>query len=292
MLKPKTRWNVQTADTKKSAALVDQLHITPLVARILVNRGLDEVEAARSFLFVKKQTFHDPFLFKDMDKAVARINEAIEKGEKIRIFGDYDADGVTSTTVMMTTLNKLGAHVDFYIPNRFTEGYGPNEMAFRLAASEGVKLLITVDTGIAALREATLARELGMDYILTDHHEPGPELPEAFAIIHPKLEGNPYPFKDLAGVGVAFKLAHALLGELPEDLLEIAAIGTIADLVPLLGENRLIAAKGIEKLHLTTRPGLVSLMKLASIEQSTLNGRNDRLFYCTSFECCRSFRTR
>ena len=109
-----------------------------------------------------------------------------------------------------------------------------------------------------------------MDYILTDHHEPGPELPEAFAIIHPKLEGNPYPFKDLAGVGVAFKLAHALLGELPEDLLEIAAIGTIADLVPLLGENRLIAAKGIEKLRLTTRPGLVSLMKLASIEQSTL----------------------
>ena len=270
MLKPKTRWNVQTADSNKSAALVDQLHITPLVARILVNRGLDEVEAARSFLFVKKQAFHDPFLFRDMDKAVARIHEAIEKGEKIRIFGDYDADGVTSTTVMMTTLIKLGAHVDFYIPNRFTEGYGPNEMAFRLAASEGVKLLITVDTGIAALREATLARELGMDYILTDHHEPGPELPEAFAIIHPKLEGNPYPFKDLAGVGVAFKLAHALLGELPEDLLEIAAIGTIADLVPLLGENRLIAAKGIEKLRLTTRPGLVSLMKLASIEQSTL----------------------
>ncbi len=270
MLKSKTRWNVQTADSKKSAALVEQLHITPLVGQLLVNRGLEDVEAARSFLFVKKQTFHDPFLFKDMDKAVARINEAIEKGEKIRIFGDYDADGVTSTTVMMTTLNKLEANVDFYIPNRFTEGYGPNEMAFRLAASEGVKLLITVDTGIAALREAALAHELGMDYILTDHHEPGPELPEAFAIIHPKLEDNPYPFKDLAGVGVAFKLAHALLGEVPEDLLEIAAIGTIADLVPLLGENRLIAARGIERLHGTTRPGLVSLMKVANIEQGTI----------------------
>lgn len=270
MLKPKTRWNVQTADINKISALVDQLHITPLVARVLVNRGLDEIEAARSFLFVKKQAFYDPFLFKDMDKAVARIKEAIEKHEKIRIFGDYDADGVTSTTVMMTTLNKLGANVDFYIPNRFTEGYGPNEMAFRLAADEGVKLLITVDTGIAALREATLARELGMDYILTDHHEPGLELPEAFAIIHPKLEDNPYPFKDLAGVGVAFKLAHALLGEVPEDLLEIAAIGTIADLVPLRGENRLIAAKGIDQLRVTTRPGLVSLMKVANIEQSTL----------------------
>lgn len=270
MLKPKTRWNVQAADSKKSAELEEQLHVTPLVATLLVNRGLDDVEAARSFLFVKKQTFHDPFLFKDMDKAVARIKEAIEKCEKIRIFGDYDADGVTSTTVMMTALNRLGANVDFYIPNRFTEGYGPNEMAFRIAASEGVKVLITVDTGIAALAEASLAGELGMDYILTDHHEPGPELPEAYAIIHPKLEDNPYPFKDLAGVGVAFKLAHALLGEIPEDLLEIVAIGTIADLVPLLGENRLIAAKGIEKLRQTTRPGLVSLMKVAKIEQSTL----------------------
>ena len=179
-----------------------------------------------------------------MDKAVDRIKEAIEKGEKIRIFGDYDADGVTSTTVMMTTLNKLGANVDFYIPNRFTEGYGPNEMAFRLAASEGVKRINYGRYGNCCCTRSKLARELGMDYILTDHHEPGPELPDALAIIHPKLEDNPYPFKDLAGVGVAFKLAHALLGELPEDLLEIAAIGTIADLVPLLGENRLIAAKG------------------------------------------------
>jgi len=270
MLKPKTRWNVQAADSNKITALVEQLHITPLVATLLVNRGLDDVEAARSFLYVKKQTFHDPFLLKDMDKTVHRIQEAIHRGEKIRIFGDYDADGVTSTTVMMTTLKRLGAHVDFYIPNRFTEGYGPNEMAFRLAASEGVQLLITVDTGIAAVAEAALARDLGMDYIVTDHHEPGPELPEAFAIIHPKLEGSSYPFKELAGVGVAFKLAHALLGELPEDLLEIAAIGTIADLVPLLGENRLIAAKGIEKMRQTRRPGLVSLMKVANIEQGSL----------------------
>lgn len=270
MLKSKMRWNVQTADSKKSAVLVEQLHITPLVATLLVNRDLDDVEAARSFLFVKKQAFHDPFLLKDMKKAVARIKEAIEKHEKIRIFGDYDCDGITSTTVMLTALNKMGADVDFYIPNRFTEGYGPNEMAFRLAASEGVKLLITVDTGIAAVREAIVASELGMDYIVTDHHEPGPKLPEALAIIHPKLVDQAYPFHHLAGVGVAFKLVHALLGELPEDLLEIAAIGTIADLVPLVGENRLLAAKGIEKLRQTTRPGLVELMKVAKIEQSTL----------------------
>ncbi|KON70234.1 recombinase RecJ [Peribacillus butanolivorans] len=271
MLKPKTRWNLRTAVENKVAELAEELHITPLVAALLVNRGLDTIESARSFLFVKNQTFHDPFLLKDMDKAVYRIKEAIQNGEKIRIFGDYDADGVTSTTVMMTTLTRLGADVDFYIPNRFTEGYGPNPMAFRLAAEQGVKVLITVDTGISAVDEAKLASELGMDYILTDHHEPGPELPEALAIIHPKLEDSSYPFEDLAGVGVAFKLAHALLGELPEDLLEIAAIGTIADLVPLKGENRLIAAKGIEQLRLTRRPGLVALMKVANIQQEALN---------------------
>ncbi|MED3689551.1 single-stranded-DNA-specific exonuclease RecJ [Peribacillus butanolivorans] len=271
MLKPKTRWNLRTADENKVAELAEELHITPLVAALLVNRGLDTIESARSFLFVKNQTFHDPFLLKDMDKAVYRIKEAIQNGEKIRVFGDYDADGVTSTTVMMTALTRLGADVDFYIPNRFTEGYGPNPMAFRLAAEQGVKVLITVDTGISAVDEAKLASELGMDYILTDHHEPGPELPEALAIIHPKLEDSSYPFEDLAGVGVAFKLAHALLGELPEDLLEIAAIGTIADLVPLKGENRLIAAKGIEQLRLTRRPGLVALMKVANIQQEALN---------------------
>ncbi|SIQ20637.1 exonuclease RecJ [Peribacillus simplex] len=271
MLKPKTRWNLRTADENKVAVLAEELHITPLVAALLVNRGLDTIESARSFLFVKNQTFHDPFLLKDMDKAVYRIREAIQNGEKIRIFGDYDADGVTSTTVMMTALTRLGADVDFYIPNRFTEGYGPNPMAFRLAADQGVKVLITVDTGISAVDEAKLAGELGMDYILTDHHEPGPELPEALAIIHPKLEDSSYPFKELAGVGVAFKLAHALLGEMPEDLLEIAAIGTIADLVPLQGENRVIAAKGIEQLRLTRRPGLVALMKVANVQQEALN---------------------
>ncbi|MFJ5621722.1 single-stranded-DNA-specific exonuclease RecJ [Peribacillus loiseleuriae] len=271
MLKPRTRWNLQSADEQITDVLAKELHITPLVASLLVNRGFQTVEEARSFLFIKKQAFHDPFLLKDMDLAVERIKAAINHGEKIRIFGDYDADGVSSTTVMMDTLNKLGANADFYIPNRFTEGYGPNEMAFRLAAQEGVKLLITVDTGISAINEAKIAKELGIDYIVTDHHEPGAELPEALAIIHPKIDGSTYPFKDLAGVGVAFKLAHALIGEVPEDLLEIAAIGTIADLVPLHGENRLLAAKGIEQLRQTRRPGLLALMKKASIQQDALN---------------------
>ncbi|WP_050615885.1 single-stranded-DNA-specific exonuclease RecJ [Bacillus testis] len=266
MLQSKTRWKVEEANHQTIEALTAQLHITPLVAHLLVNRGIETVEAARSFLFLDEQEFHDPFLFKDMDKAVDRIKKAIANGENILIFGDYDADGVSSTTVLMETLSALGANVDFYIPNRFSEGYGPNKGAFQLAKDQGTDLLITVDTGISALEEAAFARELGMDYIVTDHHEPGPELPDALAVIHPKLKDGTYPCKHLAGVGVAFKLAHALLGHLPEDLLEIAAIGTIADLVPLTGENRLIASKGLKKLASTKRPGLQKLMSIAKVD--------------------------
>ena len=245
MLKPKSRWIVKQSDQSKIESLVKDLNINHLTASLLVNRGLDTVEDARYFLFGQKSHFHDPFLLKDMDKAVARINEAVETQEPILVFGDYDADGVSSTTVMMKALLEIGANADYYIPNRFTEGYGPNEKAFEKAAERGIGLIITVDTGISALHEAQVAMDLGMDLIITDHHEPGPTLPNAFAIIHPKLEDSIYPFKDLAGVGVALKVAHALLGRLPEHLMEYAAIGTIADLVPLLGENRLIALSEI-----------------------------------------------
>ncbi len=269
MLQSKTRWKVQQADQQAVMELITQLKITPLVAQLLVNRGLDTVESARSFLF-PDQEFHDPYLLKDMDKAVERIRKAIQNNENILIFGDYDADGVSSTTVLMETLAKLGANVDYYIPNRFSEGYGPNEQAFRQAKDRGIHLIITVDTGISALNEAIVARDLGMDYIVTDHHEPGPELPYALAVIHPKRHDSEYPFQELAGVGVAFKLAHALLGELPDDLLEIAAIGTIADLVPLQGENRLIASLGIERMRRTSRPGIRALFKQAGVELHTL----------------------
>ncbi|WP_442595169.1 single-stranded-DNA-specific exonuclease RecJ [Neobacillus sp. D3-1R] len=270
MLKPKTRWNVRQADKVLVDNLTKELNITPLVAQLLVNRGMDTVEGARYFLFGKEQ-FHDPFLLKDMDVAVTRIKEAIEKQEPILIFGDYDADGVSSTTVMMKTLVDLGANVNFYIPNRFTEGYGPNEPAFRHAFENGIKLIITVDTGISALNEANVAKELGLDLIITDHHEPGPVLPEALAIIHPKLEDSIYPFKDLAGVGVAFKLAHALYGKVPEHLLEIAVIGTIADLVPLKDENRLIAKAGIQKLIQTENVGLRALYKVCGIDPQSIS---------------------
>ncbi|KQL20645.1 single-stranded-DNA-specific exonuclease RecJ [Cytobacillus solani] len=271
MLHSKTRWIVRNSDEEKENLLVQELNITPLVASLLVNRGLETPELARHFLFDQKHEFHDPFLLTDMNAAVSRIKEGIENQEAILIFGDYDADGVTSTTVMMKTLQELGANVEFYIPNRFTEGYGPNIPAFQHAAEAGIKLIITVDTGIAAVNEAKAAKELGLDLIITDHHEPGPELPEALAIIHPKLENSEYPFRDLAGVGVAFKLAHALLGRVPEHLLEIAAIGTIADLVSLKGENRLIVKKGIKKLQLTSNVGLKALLKLNKVEPNSIN---------------------
>jgi single-stranded-DNA-specific exonuclease len=270
MLKSKTRWNVRKSDAQLVKTLEEELKITPLVASMLINRGLDTVDSARYFLFGKEQ-FHDPYLLKGMDLAVKRIHDAIENQEPILIFGDYDADGVSSTTVLMITLMELGANVQFYIPNRFTEGYGPNEPAFRHAAESGIKLIITVDTGISAIHEAAIAKELGLDLIITDHHEPGPVLPEALAIIHPKLPDSNYPFRELAGVGVAFKLAHALYGKVPEHLLEIAVIGTIADLVSLKDENRLIAKKGLEKLKATNNIGLKAIFKLAGVNQQSIN---------------------
>ncbi|QCJ43592.1 single-stranded-DNA-specific exonuclease RecJ [Bacillus sp. S3] len=270
MLKSKTRWIVRSSDHNLVNMLANELKITPLVASLLVNRGLDTVDSARYFLFGKDE-FHDPYLLKDMDLAVKRIRKAIEDQEPILIYGDYDADGVSSTSVLMITLRELGANVQFYIPNRFTEGYGPNEQAFRQAAENGINLIITVDTGISAVHEAAVAKELGIDLIITDHHEPGPVLPEALAIIHPKLPESIYPFRELAGVGVAFKLAHALYGEIPEHLFEIAVIGTIADLVSLKGENRLIAKKGLEKLKVTQNIGLKAILKLSGVNPNAIN---------------------
>ncbi|MCR2820510.1 single-stranded-DNA-specific exonuclease RecJ [Lederbergia panacisoli] len=271
MLYPKTRWVVQTTNDQTVKALAEQLNISPLLASMLINRGINDVIEAREFIHSESGEFHDPFLFPDMDRSIDRIKRAIETYEPILIFGDYDADGVTSTTVMMDILTKMNANVTYYIPNRFTEGYGPNENAFREAHKQGITLIITVDTGISAINEVKLANELGIDVIITDHHEPGNILPEAFAIIHPKLPHSNYPFSELAGVGVAFKLAHAINGELPEELLDLVAIGTIADLVPLHGENRLLVKAGLKKLTYTTRKGLQALCKISGAKLSEIN---------------------
>lgn len=272
MLQSKTRWLLKKADETIINQFMQELEQPRIVATLLVNRGIKTVEEARSFLYAAQQDFHDPFLLSGMEEAVRRIVKAVKNNEKITIFGDYDADGVSSTTILMLTLKIMGAeHVSWYIPNRFTEGYGPNEEAFRFIKEQGTTLLITVDCGISAIHEAQVATELGMDYIVTDHHEPGPELPQALAILHPKKPGETYPFSELAGAGVAMKLAHALLGELPDELIGIAAIGTVADLVPLHDENRLIAIKGIQALKKSTRPGILALCQKAGIQRDSLN---------------------
>ncbi|MBB6451887.1 single-stranded-DNA-specific exonuclease [Salirhabdus euzebyi] len=262
MLEGKAIWRMQIDEELNDDI---QLPISNLTKKLLVKRGIRNTEKAKKFLSPNLEDLYDPFLFPDMKKAVSRIEEAIVNGEMILVFGDYDADGVTSTALLVEALREKDAMVDFYIPNRFTEGYGPNENAFRQAYEAGVSLIITVDTGIAAVEEARIAKELGMDLIITDHHEPQEELPEALAIIHPKIPEG-YPFGELAGVGVSFKLAQAILGSVPLHLIELAAIGTVADLVTLQDENRVIVYYGLQALTSTNRPGIKMLKEIASIE--------------------------
>lgn len=262
LLKSKARWKPKLSNHQEEQLLSKELQISPLLAKLLVTRGFNTVDAASKFLYEDQMSFHDPFLLEGMDLAIDRVFQAIEEDEKILIFGDYDADGVSSTSVLYLTLIELEAKVDFYIPNRFTEGYGPNKNAFKWANEQGYSLIITVDTGISAAEEVDFANELGMDVIITDHHEPPEELPNAIAIIHPKLSPS-YPFKELAGVGVVFKFASALLGREPEEYLELVSIGTVADLVPLVDENRLIVKKGVRQLKQTQREGLRALLEIS-----------------------------
>lgn len=271
MLQSKARWKIKQVDEARVEALSRELNLSKIATRFLVQRGIVEAETARQFISNSNSVVHDPFLMKDMDKAVERIKLAIEKGERILIFGDYDADGVTSTSLLYLLLKKMGAIVAFYVPNRFTEGYGPNEEAFRQAKEEGVSLIITVDTGISAVHEANVAKGLGMDLIITDHHEVPPEIPNAYAVINPKQEDCPYPNKNLAGVGVAFKLAHALLGRFPEEYVDLVSIGTIADLVPLLDENRYLAAEGLKKIRQNERIGIKALLEECSVSAHEVN---------------------
>jgi single-stranded-DNA-specific exonuclease len=241
------------------------LGIPPLVARVLVNRGIKDAAEAKKFIEKSKSSLYSPFLLNDMDKAVERINNAIEKGEKITIYGDYDVDGITSTALMVSYLRKKGANVESYIPDRQTEGYGVNRGAVEKITENGTRLIITVDTGITASEEFEFAKENGIDVIVTDHHECKSSLPPAIAVINPKRVDSAYPFKDLAGVGVAFKLICALEGSTGEKLLDeysdIVALGTIADVVNLEDENRIIAGAGLEKLKTSPNLGLSEVIK-------------------------------
>jgi len=259
---------------RTSEVLRRELGVPRLVARVLALRGLGSPEAARKFLRADLDDLLDPLLLPDMERAVVRVLRAVRNGEKIRIYGDYDVDGITSTCVLLNVLKALGADVDYYIPGRIEEGYGLNRDAVEKAASSGVTLLITVDCGITAVDEVELARSRGVDVIVTDHHEPAEELPRAYALVNPKRRDSTYPFADLAGVGVAYKLALALLrahaGTLDapapsEGLLELVALGTIADVAPLTGENRVLAKHGLASLNCTSNPGLQALIRVSGL---------------------------
>lgn len=261
----------ESLEEEKISSLAKELDLSFNLVRLCVERGQDSVDKIHEFLSPNPQLIHDPYLMHDMEKAVQRIQDAIENGELIYIFGDYDADGITSTTILYETLEMLGAQVSYYLPNRFKDGYGPNIGAFQKAIDEGNTLIITVDCGIAAHEPITFAMENGCDVILTDHHEIPDEIPKAYAVVHPRHPDADYPCRDLSGAGVAFKLAQALLGEFPEEMVELAAIGTIADLVSLTDENRTIVKLGISQMKQTQRMGLISLFEKLAVKTEQLD---------------------
>ncbi|MBP2018256.1 single-stranded-DNA-specific exonuclease [Symbiobacterium terraclitae] len=266
------RWRPELADPAGCYLLSRALSISPVTAQVLVNRGLRTPEQAREFLAAGRSQILDPFRLKGMREAVALIRARLAAGGPILIYGDYDADGVTATATMVTALRALGAQVEYYIPDRFTEGYGLNADALRALRSRGHDFVVTVDTGVSAVAEAELARELGMTLVVTDHHEPGPVLPDVPALVNPRRPDCTYPFKGLAGAGVAFKLALALEAPNVWDLLDIVTLGTVADLMPLVGENRAIVREGLSRLGATHRPGLRALMEVAGVRSPVTAG--------------------
>lgn len=264
------RWTVKKHNREQVAQLANALNISPIVAALLISRGYDSEEKARKFLNPSIEDLHDPFLLKDMQKAMTRVLRAIDDGEKILVWGDYDVDGTTGTVVLRKALEILGAQTGFYVPHRFTEGYGINIEKLSAAKEKGYTLAISVDTGSRAFEAADWAKENGLDLIITDHHlsDDNKGNPDAFAIVNPNQAGCGYPDKNLAGVGVAFKLAHALLRErgkekLVEGFLKMVAIGTIADIMKLTGENRAIVALGLKDLPKARNYGLRALMEVA-----------------------------
>lgn len=245
--------------------------IDELAARLLYARNIQEKEAMRNFLYPNLEHLHDPFLLYDMEKAVHRIRLAIERNELILVYGDYDADGMTAASLMKEALEEVGAECLVYLPNRFTDGYGPNQSVYQyFIEKEQVSLILTVDNGVAGHEAIHFAQERGVDVIVTDHHSLPETLPDAYVIIHPEHPKGSYPFKHLAGCGVAFKLACALLEEIQLEWLDLVAIGTIADMVSLTGENRILVQYGLSLLRQNQRSGLQELLRLAGVNPSTL----------------------
>lgn len=235
--------------------------VPELLRALYTRRGITSNDAVRQFLRPSVNTVYDPFALHDMQKAVDRIKAAIEKQELITVYGDYDADGVTSTTLMTETLVQLGARVNYYVPDRFRDGYGPNQAAYEHLLKSGTQLVVTVDNGVSGKNVIDPAVEAGMDVVITDHHQLPNELPtKAAAIVHPGYPGSNYPFTGLSGVGVAWKVAWALLGEKPMEKLDLVAIGELADVMPVNDENRWLIQTGLLQIAKTTRPGLKRLL--------------------------------
>ena len=272
MIIPTYNWQfapqVEDADFTKIAK---KAGLGPEAARLLFSRGIKDEDSLSRFLAPSLDDLHDPYLLHDMDKAVNRIRRAIEQGEFILVYGDYDADGMTSASILKETLEQLGAECLVYLPNRFTDGYGPNASVYKyFIEQQGISLIVTVDNGVAGHEAIDLAQSMGVDVIVTDHHSMPEVLPDAYAIVHPEHPKADYPFKHLAGCGVAFKLACALLEEVQVELLDLVAIGTIADMVSLTDENRIMVQYGLEVLRNTQRIGLQELFEIAGISSSDI----------------------
>ena len=267
-------WRVKSPDIEKSSALAVRLEVSPLLAQLLVNRGIETVEAAQTYLYPTLADLHDPFLMHDMGKAVDRIHAAKEKGEKIWVYGDYDTDGTTAVALLLSVFRALDMPVHYYIPNRFREGYGLNREAVKDLKAKGCDLVITVDCGITSINEVQLANDAGMDVIVTDHHQAPPDaLPPAHAVITPKMADSEYQLDGLAGVGLAFKLAHGLMGggepaQPLIDQLDLVVLGTVVDVATLTGENRTLTRLGLAEINRRKRPGIHALCEVASFSEN------------------------
>lgn len=275
----KKRWEIDPVIPEYvSQAMGEDIH--PVLKQMLYNRGIQDGPSAGLYLSSSGSLF-DPFLMKDMSAAVERLWQAIDGNEGIAVYGDYDVDGVTATTLLVQVLRALGATAEGYIPNRFEEGYGLNNDALDGLVARGFKLVVSVDCGIRSPQEAAHARATGLDLIISDHHQPNPEyFPEAIAVICPRRAGDPYPDKNLAGVGLAFKIAEALVSTRPgcgvdvNDWLDLVAVGTVADMVPLVEENRSLVRAGLMRMRFGRRKGLASLMGVANIAVKTINAQD------------------
>jgi len=282
-----SRWELKEVPESSWRLLASEANISPLLARIFIARGIDSPQQVRDFLFPTLDSLHDPYLFSDMANAVERVLSAALKREKILIYGDYDVDGITSVTLLYHFLKHIGADVGVHIPDRLTEGYGVALDRVKRAKEEGFSLIITVDCGITSVEEVDWARRNGVDMVITDHHNPSDELPDAVAVIDPKIENCGYPFTELAGVGVAFKLVCAMAdrlsgiqkrsSEFHEFMLNsmaLVALGTVADVVPLVGENRTMVRFGLRALEATRQAGLRALLEATGLNNVPLEAHH------------------